>query len=171
MEKWKDLLGYEGLYRISNYGNISSVNWKRTGVEKLMRPGKDKNGYLLVCLRKDGKNKWHKMHRLVWETFNGPIPDGYEINHQNEDKADNRLSNLSITSHKENINWGTSKERAGKKHRKTVLQYAIDGGFIHKWSSMSQAAKCLQIDVGQISACCNGKPHYNTAGGFKWRLE
>ena len=56
-EIWKDIKGYEGKYQISNKGNIRSLNYRRTGKTKILQPGKDKDGYLLIGLRKDGKKK------------------------------------------------------------------------------------------------------------------
>ena len=170
-EEWIDVKNFEGLYQISNFGNARSLNYRRTGQIRNLKPGTDKDGYRYVCLLKDGLKKYFKIHRLVWESFNGPIPDGYEVNHQNEDKSDNRLVNLSIVSHKSNINWGSCSERAGEKHRKGVLQYGLDGSFIKRWKSESEAGETLGIDVGQISACCNNKPHYNTAGDYVWKFE
>ena len=162
-EVWKDIVA---VYQASNLGRLKN---SKTG--RLLRPGKDKNGYLFIGLRVNGKTKWYKVHRLVWEAFYGPIPEGYEINHINEVKTDNRLENLSLVTHKENINWGTCRKRAGEKHRKAVIQYNLEGKKLESWESASAAADALEIDVAQISACCLGKPHYNTAGGFIWKYK
>ena len=171
METWMPIIDFEGIYEGSNYGNVRSLNFRRTGETKRLNPGKDKQGYLYVCLMKNGTKNWEKVHRIIWEAFNGPIPDGYEINHINEDKSDNRLENLSIVTHKENINHGTCSKRAGEKHHKPVVQYDLDGKCICRWESMSKAGAELNIDVGQISACCKHKPHYNTAGGYRWEYK
>lgn len=169
MEDWRDIPGYSGLYQINRQGEIISLNYRRTQKTKLMIPGIDKNGYNYICLCKEGKCRWFKVHRLVWETFVGPIPDDYEINHLNEVKYDNRLENLEVVTHKENINHGSCTERAGKKHRKQIVQYDMDNNIIKIWKSMTEVKQELGIDQSQISACCKGKNHYNTAGGFKWK--
>lgn len=170
-EVWKDIVGYEGLYQVSNLGRVKSLNYRRTGKTKEMKPGTDKNGYRYICLMVEGKARYYKVHRLVYEAFVGPIPYGHEINHINEEKADNRVENLEIVSHKTNINHGTCSARSGEKHRQEVVQYNLQGTTLKTWSSMSQAASSLGIDVGQISACCKRKPHYNTAGGFVWKYK
>lgn len=178
-EKWVPIItwlkgvkyDYEGLYQVSSEGRIRSLNYRKRGYSFIMSPGRDKDGYRYICLMKNGKKKWFKVHRLVWEAFNGPIPYGYEINHLNEIKDDNRLVNLSLVSHKQNINYGNCSARAGRKHRLPVLQYDLNGNFIARWESESAAGETLNIDVGQISACCRHKPHYNSAGQFLWEYE
>lgn len=79
MEIWKDIKEYEEIYQVSNYGNVRSkthirVNGKdknHTCVSKgkLLRPGKDSNGYMIVVLSKNGKTKSYRVHRLVAEAF------------------------------------------------------------------------------------------------------
>ena len=71
-----------------------------------------KNGYVRVCLKcTDGKKREFLWHRVIWYMFNGEIPDGYQINHINEIKTDNRLCNLELATPKENSNYGTRTER------------------------------------------------------------
>lgn len=89
IEYWKPIPGYEGLYLVSDLGRIKSLNYRRTGKEQVLKPVKDRDGYLRIDLCNDGKVKF-KVHRLVWFAFNGPIPEGYEINHINEIPWDNR---------------------------------------------------------------------------------
>lgn len=115
-EIWKDVLDYEGLYLVSNFGRVKSLI---KGI--ILKPGFKGRGYLCVNLCKDGKLKNFLVHRLVVEAFQGKIPEGLVVNHLNEIKTDNRLENLEICTHKENLNYGTSRARIsaskkGKKH-------------------------------------------------------
>lgn len=91
-EKWKDIFGYDGMYQVSDLGRVRS---KKYGRWKVMRPGTNSDGYLVVGLSKENKRKTVKVHRLVASAFieNDNIFNT-EINHINEIKSDNRVSNL-----------------------------------------------------------------------------
>ena len=117
---WKKgvLYDYTGKYEVSNLGRVKSIKFQKA---KLLKPGKAKNGYLLVRLYAS-ENSWtFYLHRLVWEAFNGKILEGIQVNHKNEIKTDNRLENLNLMTPKENCNWGTAQDRKRKsmkeKHR------------------------------------------------------
>lgn len=114
-EIWKDIPGYEGLYQVSDYGRVRSLNYLgHEGKVKVLRIV-IANGYYYLTLYKDGKKKGFRVHRLVVTAFIGPIPRGMVVNHINENKLDNRLSNLEICTQKYNNNWGTRNERLSKK--------------------------------------------------------
>lgn len=165
-EIWKDIPDFEGKYQASNFGRIKSLYY---GKEKILKPSKNKCGYLIVFLYKNGIKKTCKVHRLVWMAFNGEIPEGYEINHINEDKTDNRLENLSLMSHKDNINWGTRTERMAKSKSKSVFQYDLNGNLIKEFPSTIEVERQLGFSQGNISLCCTGK--YKTCGGFIWKFK
>jgi len=114
-EIWKDIEGYENLYQISNKGRVKSLNYNRTGKEKILKLQKSslkRAQYFNINLRKDGKVKQYLVHRLVALTFL-PNPNNYPcVNHKDENKQNNCLSNLEFCSYKYNNNYGTSKERA-----------------------------------------------------------
>lgn len=95
-ETWRPLVGYEGLYEVSNYGRFR--NSKRM---KLKKTTPDKFGYHQVRLSKDGIPATKLAHRLVLETFVGPCPDGMETRHLDGDPANNKVNNLA---------WGTIEE-------------------------------------------------------------
>lgn len=113
-EIWKDAVGYEGLYQVSNLGRVKSLNFNHTGNERIMKPTLKKTGYYSVKLWKNGKSKHINVHRLVAEAFLGSIPKGLVVNHLNEIKTDNRLENLEICTIKENLNYGTCQTRKSK---------------------------------------------------------
>lgn len=167
MEKeiWKDILGYEGKYQVSNLGNVKSLNYNRTGKEKILQVITTSKGYIRISLCKDGITKNYKVHRLVWTAFNGVIPDGMQVNHINEDKSDNRLSNLNLMTCKANINWGTGILRRCK----LIVQYDLYGNLIKEWCSTIEAANELGIRQGHISECCLGKR--KSIGGFNWKFK
>ena len=163
-EIWKPVPGYEGLYWVSDLGRVKSL---KHGKERILRPAKNSRGYLQVVLCKDGKVKRLYVHRLVWIAFNGPIPEGYEVNHISEDKTDCRLANLNLMTHKENNNWGTRNRRAAKALSKMVEQHTLDGNHICTWFSTIGIQRELGYSQSYISACCLGKR--KTAYGFVWK--
>lgn len=94
IEIWKPIIGYEGLYEVSNIGNIKNV------VTNTLKKQTITNwGYLSVTLFKDGKGKKIKVHRIVMFAFVGEVSKDVEINHINEIKTDNRLTNLEYCTH------------------------------------------------------------------------
>ena len=181
-EIWKDIPEFNGFYQASNLGRIKSVARFRKGKNGSLAPVKERIlkaklvcGYYQVCLCKQSIKKTCLVHRLVWETFNGTIPEGYEINHLDERPINNALSNLNLVTHRENLNWGTRNERAGKvlKNRKDksklVLQYDLQDNFVKEYASTHQVERELGFSNGTISECCNGK--VKTAYGYKWRYK
>jgi len=101
-EIFKDVPGYEGAYQVSDKGNVKSLNYARSGKERVMRPiplGK----YSGVTLFKEGKSKNITIHKLVAMAFLGHVPDGHkvDVHHIDEVKTNNNLSNLEILTRQE----------------------------------------------------------------------
>lgn len=101
-EIWKPVEGYEGIYEVSNMGNIKSLPRRGRRVGMILKPTDNGAGYAVVQLRKDGQRKVHLVHRLVLQAFN-PVDAYYEVNHKNFDKYDNKLDNLEWVTPKENV--------------------------------------------------------------------
>lgn len=166
-EIWKDIKGYEQLYQISNLGNVRSLNYNHTKQSKIIKP--NTNRYLQVTLCQNGRLQYLAIHRLVYETFVGEIPEGMQVNHINEDVKDNRLENLNLMDCKTNINWGTGIKRRSEQISKPILQYDLEDNFIKEWVSASEAARQLGFSQSNISACCLGKR--KQANGYKWKYK
>lgn len=168
MEKeiWKDIPGYEGHYQASNLGRIRSLKYDKV---RILKHSENGCGYYMVQLCLNNVVKSSTVHRLVWEAFNGPIPEGLQINHLNEIKSDNRLENLSLCTAKENINYGTHTERMTKKVSKQVIQFDKNGNFIKEWPSSLEIQRQLGYAASLIRRCCrNLKP---SAYGFIWKQK
>jgi hypothetical protein len=120
MEKeiWKDIPEYEGIYQISNLGNIKSLKF---GKEKILKPyliGNKRRLYLGVRLRSEKKIKLFKVHQLVAMAFLHHFPCCYKIviDHKNNNQFDNRLSNLHIITNRENRIKDIDKSKTSSKY-------------------------------------------------------
>lgn len=102
IEIWKDVIGYIGLYMVSNYGNVKSLSYLRTGKEQILKPAKHKKGYLYVNLSKNNIKKTHRVHRLVLRAFIGPCPLGMESCHNDGNPSNNYIDNLRYDTPKNN---------------------------------------------------------------------
>lgn len=115
IELWEDIKGYEGRYKISNKGRVKSlINNKGNFREKILKPSKDKDGYLQVGLSKNGIQKTKRIHQLVAKAFiknpcNYPL-----INHKDENKSNNNVDNLEWCTVIYNNNYGTRNKRLSK---------------------------------------------------------
>ena len=183
-EIWKDIKGYEGLYQVSNMGRIKSIdryvprkNGKLQHVYgKIMTSFDNGRGYKQVYLTKNSITKAHSVHRLVANAFI-PNPDNLpQVNHKDEDKANNRVDNLEWCTQKYNQNYGTISIRKSQKllndknKSKPVLQYSLDGTFIKEWKSTRDVQRNLGFDNSHISKCCRGK-QANYAYGYIWKYK
>jgi hypothetical protein len=91
-EKWLAIRGYEGLYEISNYGRVRSLNYRKTGKRKVLKCHARLGYYMKTSLVKDGVRKYYRVHRLVAEAFLPPPLEGHtQVHHKNGDKRDNRV--------------------------------------------------------------------------------
>lgn len=157
----KDVKGYEGLYAVTSCGKVWSYKNKM-----FLKPGVRKKGYLYVNLWKDGGYKTKQIHRLVAEAYI-PNPENLpQINHKDENKANNCLQNLEWCDNKYNANYGTRNERRSDKLKKTVIQYDLDGNFIKEWKSATDVGREVRFGIYQ---CVNGKR--KTAFGYIWRYK
>ena len=159
IEEFRDIPGYEGVYEVSNLGRV-----RRNG--KILKPIKDKDGYLRVNLCKNGIRRTSSLiHRLVALAFLHNPDNKPQINHKDEDKTNNAVDNLEWCDAKYNMNYGTRNEKISK----PVLQYDLLGNFIREWPSMIKVEEELGIDQGNISHCCIG--NRKSAGGFIWKFK
>ena len=102
-EIWKPIKGYEGLYAISSFGRIKSFIYHRGSHERILKPRKVKDGYLMVALYKNKIRKNYQIHQLVAKSFIENPNNFNEINHKDFDKTNNCISNLEWIDHYSNI--------------------------------------------------------------------
>lgn len=174
-EIWKDVDGYDGVYQVSNLGRVKSKDHfdcnRRNRIKgRILKPGIKRNGYMQVLLSDcTGKAKNHYVHKLVIEAFIGKCPKDCEVNHIDEDKSNNNVTNLEYVNHKTNISHGTAILRRTKKCRKAVQQFTKNGIYIADFASTIDAEKETGIWHNNISKVCKGKA--KTAGGFIWKYK
>ena len=167
MEVWKDIAGYEGLYRVSNLGNVESLV---TG--KVLKKLPHSTGYHAVVLYKNRKPKRCILHRLVAEAFIPNPENKPTVNHKNGDKHDNCITNLEWATHKENQQHAFRtglKVGVNYKNNKLstpVSQYDLNMNLIRIYPSMNEAERC-GFSCADICKCCKGKN--KTSGGYIWR--
>ncbi len=172
MEEWRDIEGYEGLYRVSNLGRVKSLNYWRRGYEKILSARKDKRGYMIINLSMDGSTKTYKVHRLVAEAFI-PNPDNLpQVNHKDERPENNCVENLEWCDNTYNHRYGTINQRISEsntngKTSKPVAQYDTNGNLLKEWPSTVEITRQTGYDYSCISKCCRGER--KTAYGFEWR--
>lgn len=158
MEEWKDIKGYEEKYQISNLGRVKSLNYNNTKKSKLLHQSLI-NNYYSVCLWKQGKGKQHRIHRLVAEAFIENPDNLSEVNHKDEDKLNNEVSNLEWCDSKYNCNYGTRNKKLSRPVQ------CIETGIIYP--SILEAGKQTGINPTHLDDVARGKR--KTAGGYHWR--
>ena len=128
----REIPKYEGLYWASFDGNIHTKNWRNTGKDAVLKPAKDKKGYLRVGLMKDGKLITEKVHRLIALTFI-PNPDNLpQINHKDGNKLNNYIGNLE---------WCTAKHN---------MKHAYDNGLSFRMSPVNKIPKKGELNGQSI---------------------
>ena len=161
---------YKDFTKYEVYADGKIWSYKRN---KFLKPATTKDGYQIVVLfNNEGKRKTYQVHRVVWEAVTGTqIPQGYEINHRNEIKTDNRFfENLELVTHKENMNYGSRTKRQAKSLSKQVGAFK-DGKLVMKFSS-TQEAERNGFQHSAVSMCCRNcysREGNNVYKGFEWR--
>lgn len=195
MEIWKDVKGYEGLYKISNYGRVKSIKRKvknkngfRIVDEKILKPIINNKGYYIYGLSKQGKINILLLHRLIGEHFIENKNNYPCINHIDGNKLNNKISNLEWCTYEHNIKeafrlnlnvytYHTNfkhdywKGKYGAEHNcsKSVIQYDKNGKIIKEWESIKIASNKTNVNYYSISNNCRGKQ--KSAGGFVWKFK
>ena len=165
-EIWKDIEGYEGLYQVSNLGRVKSLNYHRTGKERIMKPQKTNWGYLFVGLCKDGKVKQPLVHRLVGQAFIENPNNLPCINHKDVNPENNCVENLEWCSYEYNNTYNGRAKKVAEKQSKPVFSVNKESGLIMWWESAREAGRVLGISQSDIGKCCKGKA--KSCGNYTW---
>lgn len=180
-EKFVDIKGFEGVYRIGNKGTLLSLKKDCNKPIELSNVNK-KGGYFSVVLRHGRKTRYTRIHRLVYEHFIGEIPKGHKwhIHHINGNKQDNRVENLELLSSQEHFDKDRRKHTTEgmnyyNKHIRPqiIIQKDLEGKFIAQYDNAAEASRetgvCARniLQVAGKEEFCPGHVR-KQAGGFIW---
>ena len=156
--KWRDILGYENTYQISDNGEVRNIKTKR-----ILKKYLNKYGYYQVTLCKNNKARLFRVHRLVAMTFIPNKENKEQVNHIDGNKLNNKVDNLEWCSSSENIKHafknGLKYSLRGKNNilSKRTYQYDKEYNLLKVWDSIADITRELNIKKQYISACCLGK--------------
>lgn len=160
MEKWLPIKDYEGLYEVSSLGRVRALSYK---IPKILKPRRRREGYYQINLTKNGKSKTFKLHRLVALTFIPTDDETLDVNHIDENKENNTVSNLEWLDRRSNINHGTGNARRSRAKKKgTIISMGSEGMTIY--ASKEQVAQ--RYDLETIEKCLSGE--IPEAFGMTW---
>lgn len=168
-EVWKDINGYEGLYQISNLGNIRSltrtIKWmgkNKTENGRMMKPVKSGCGYKYISLSKENKRTSYRVHLLVWDAFGNQPRNGriLQVDHIDNDKMNNSIENLRLLNNRDNASKGKLlKEKSSqytgvclhKPTQKWGARIQVDGNYKHLGLFYTQIQASLAYQKALIS--------------------
>lgn len=166
-EEWRDVVGFEGLYQVSNYGRVKSLYRK-----KIIPVHNTSNGYHQVHLYHDGKATYAYVHRIVADAFCSRQHDAQnEVNHIDGDRINNKASNLEWCTKSENHRTEIYIKRqieAKKAKSKPVLQLTMEGEFVASFHGLHEASRKTGAMRHCIKKCCDGTA--KQAGGYRWQF-
>ena len=184
VEEWKPIRKYKGFYEVSNLGRVRSLpRDTKFGQRQKLVKGQilkpiERNGYLYASLCKHNKTTRYAIHRLVADAFIPNYDNLPQVNHRDENKANNRVENLEWCTADYNNRYSDIYKKAAEAAKIPVVQYTKDGKKVAEYPSMLAASKATGVSVAGISACVrnrrckDGKGCYYTtqsAGGFVWQ--
>lgn len=162
MAEWRKIDGFSR-YSVSDDGRVRN---DKSG--RILSPETINWGYKRVCLCKDGEMHHRLVARLVADAFLPEHDADAQINHIDEDKSNNSVSNLEWVTASQNINHGTRNERMATKHRRPVVSIDVKTGQRTHYSGVRIAAKKVGVSSSQITGVCRKLAGYKTAAGLLW---
>lgn len=179
-EIWKPIPDYEGLYEISNMGNVRSIdrtvrdiNGRILAIKGILKTPVLNGKYYMVSLSKNNKQKWHSIHRLVALTFI-PNPNNLPVvNHKDENPMNNKVENLEWCTQQYNVKYGTSRQKAIQKNSKPIIMCDKETHEpIKEFLNMKMATEELGHPTSSKSSICEVlKGRRNSALGFWWKYK
>lgn len=184
-EIWKAIEGYEGIYEVSNLGRVRSLDrtiyirnrWgdvqPRCYKGRILKQSLDSKGYPVVHLQVEGVGKIARVHQMVVIAFVSGWFDGAVVNHKDEDKTNNHVSNLEWVTFADNLNYGTARQRSTEGHgnSRPVEQIDLYGNITNSYPSIEECARQTEKSPRSINRACNKYPKHITKEGFRYRFK
>lgn len=176
-ERWKPIKSLDGRFAVSNMGRVKNI-WQRRR-NPILHQGTTRTGYKFIVVTINGQDIVRLVHRLVAYHFCRKPADlqeqsnrYYQVNHKDENPANNRADNLEWVTCKENINYGHHNERVAKALGTEVWQYDIGGNLVEKFISIASAARSIGKKNAEtkIKECLAGDTAKAKAYGYYWRM-
>lgn len=183
-EEWKEIENTNKRYYVSNTGKVKSC---KNGKEIILKPQKDKDGYLQVGVTFTTGVKTQKIHRLVSKAFIANPLNMPQVNHKDENKENNNVNNLEWCDSKYNINYGTHIQKVadalrGRKHKaehiekirqnapnsRKVIMTDMNGIEIQRFRSASEAGRFLKGNATNVIAVIKGRKRSYKGYLFKY---
>lgn len=181
-ETWKPILGYEGLYEVSDFGRIRSLDryvkyryGERKISGKILADHKQKHGYKSICLsdatrkNKADRRKTFWVHRIVAEAFISNHNNLPQVNHKDEIKTNNLAKNLEWCSSEYNTNYGNRSEKQSKTRGTQIEQINPNGDIVKRWNSLRSIARNTEFSRDVITFAIKRSNGYY--GGYKWVIN
>lgn len=171
MEHWKDIIGYEGLYQVSDRGRVKSLSkYDRLGrfhSERILSMCDNGKGYLVVNLKVNGSQRMRTVHSLVATAFLPNVENKPCVNHKDGNKRNNSAENLEWVTFSENTIHAVENGLITNFGRKRVV--CVETGLV--FNSVKEAGEWVGIKCGasRIANCCYGRRGAKTCGGYHWR--
>jgi hypothetical protein len=181
-EIWKCIIDYEGLYKISNLGRLASL---KSGKFRILSNKNSKGDYLRIRLIRGNHIKSFEIHRLVYMTFKGSIPKGFQVHHIDGNKQNNKIDNLIAIDTKTHA-YITQNQNPKMTYKMVnynkfirphkIMQFNMDGTFIREFINAIEASKITGIcsrNILQVANKNEYKPgkYRKQAGGYIWRVK
>ena len=171
-EEWRDVIGFEGHYQVSNKGNVRSITRTivfKTGAKRIfegciLKYRINRGGYPQVILQKGRKRKTTPIHRLVATAFLSNPENKLTVNHIDGNKLNNSVKNLEWATRSENC---LHRDYVLKKRITPVWKCDLSGNPISRYESIKEAAKKLGCKASCISNAIHGRA--KIIRGYKWK--